>query len=234
MLLATATGLCAGLCAGLAAEHDARTLRRRVPLALPLAIGTLYAACYASGAAYAEVAAAGRWHISSLLSRPVMYELGAVAAAQLAASSVCVAVTLHRQRAQLEAAEGGPARDAGHAIGLVVAHLTVAPLVVGTALTVHKRNALHMPFAVPFFGAAVLLVAMQALEAFHGGWVPSAQTYAGLVLSGVAIAHVPEAVRELRRDSATPSLAVAEVAGLTALALVYGDAELPARQHARR
>ena len=165
----------------------------------------------------------GRVHISALLNNPIFYECGVATAMALCVMSVKIALQMHHNMGEMR--RQGASRELLIATAIIVLHISFAPLILGTAVTVlDEHNYRHMMLTISMFVSSTLLVACYAIEAYYQGWVPGIMTMLALVLIGAAAAHVPLGVRQLNAvSSETYNAALAEVLTIVGLSMIYID-----------
>ena len=223
MIFSSLAALGYGAAMGCAAGVPGLLTPKRVVGTLVVSVATLYSASFLPWSLMRESIRAGRAHVSALLQTPVCYECGVALATTIGVMSIHMALTFHSHLRGVNMIHAEPELQIAFAI--MVLHISFAPLLLGTALTVFDTGNVHWTLALAMFATSVVLVACYAVEAAHLGWVPGIPTNIGLFLFGVACAHVPGALREIYTPgSSTWRTTCTELALIGALSAIYIDA----------
>jgi len=192
--------------------------RSHVPLTLPVLLITMYvlALCIPT----TQCVNTG-WHVSGILRHGTFYEIGVLAAC---ASCAWLLQVAHGLRAAIsgDTDRGGSVMAAVRSgVILVTLHLILAPLLVGTAITVCSSSNVHNAVALPMFASAASLGLVQATRTddYDAPVGTTACIAAGCAGCGAmtAVAYYIDDCRS------SVLLGGAEVMILTACALAYSD-----------
>ena len=205
------------------ATHGAGARAPHAPLVLPLLLIILYSLALITPAIRGQFTG---WHISGLLRHGTLFELGVLGACASCAWLLQIAQGL-RDAVACDTPEDlrNPSVPEGIAVRgtvlLIVLHLTLAPLLVGTVLTVYSESRVHNAIAIPMFAAAAALGLLQASRTNDQCTPIGATAYTA---AGCASCGATAALMYFCSDGQSSLLlGAAEVMILTACALAYSD-----------
>jgi cation transport ATPase len=194
-----------------------------VPIVVIVALAALYSIYCIPFFHASECMQRGQVHISALLNNPVFYECGVALAMALCVMSVNIGLEMHQNMREMK--KQGAQHEAVLATAIIALHISFAPLIMGTAVTVlDEENSKHVCLAMMMFISSVLLVLCYAIEAYQQGWTPGLLTLMALVIVGTVMAHIPSGIRQIMdRNHGTHDVAYVEVFLIIALSMIYID-----------
>lgn len=191
-----------------------------VPLLLPALLIALYVSAFIIPTVKCVTTG---WHVSGLLRHGTFFEIGVLAACACCAWLLQVAYGLRGAvYSQSRSTDSGSAMAAVRGgVLLLTLHLILAPLLVGTAITVCSSPTIHNAVALPMFAAAASLGLVQATRT--DDYDSPVGTTACMAAGCAGCGALSALVYYVGDCACSPLLGGAEVMILTACALAYSD-----------